>query len=62
MEDIKKDDYVTIIENENHPDYVRKNYGRKLQVSYFLVDWNGVKLYKIKGIENYALESDISKQ
>lgn len=56
---MKKGDKVTIIPNENHLEYVKDFYGKELEITEVLLNDKNEKLCKIKGIKNYALESDL---
>ena len=56
---MKKGDKVTIIPNEKHAEHVKKNYGKELEIENVLFDSKNEPIFKIKGIRNYALKSDL---
>ena len=56
---MKKGDKVTIIPNEKHAEHVKKNYGKILKIDNVLYDSKNEPIYKIKGVRNYAIESDL---
>lgn len=50
-------DKVTIIPNRKHEYYVKEHYGKTLEIENIV--YADVTLYKVKGIKNYAEESDL---
>jgi hypothetical protein len=56
---MKIGDKITIIENEKHVPNVKKHYGKVLEIQDIRFSTENKPLYKIRGIGNYALETDI---
>lgn len=61
MDELKKDDKVTIVESNTHTDKIKRFYGKELYIDDIAVDTEGIKLYKIKGVSDYALGKDLIK-
>lgn len=56
---MEKGDKVTIIPNEKHVEHVKKHYGKTLEIEKVFHDEKTGNFYKVKGVEDYALESDL---
>lgn len=58
---IKRGDYVEIIPDDNHTDYIKSHYGKQLKVT-SVIDYIGELNYcKLKGIKGYGPESSLRK-
>lgn len=64
---MEKGDKVTIVPNDNHPEYVKKHYGKTLEIEEVktreFINMEGQpsneNYYKVKGIWGYARETDL---
>ena len=56
---MEKNDKVKIVPNNQHPDYLKVNYGKILKINKVVKTSDDTLFYKLNNIKNYANESDI---
>lgn len=61
MSKFKVGDKVMIIEKDTHYYRLKDHYGKELIIEETIKTKQGTILYKVEGVENWALESDLIK-